>query len=434
MKMQFINVPADKFPDPWYMPLGQILLGNAIKDISDVEILDGTIISRKEILNRIDADVVGINYTTLSVKNIPEFVKVAKAKGSYVVFGGHAATAEPLSLFELPETDAVVVGSGETALRNLLENKLNPSQSPNTYYRKNGQIIKPSKQIDDPLPHSFKSFSRHIHGLDVEKYLENYVKTTTFPHIVANRPMNILSQKGCPERCSFCARYDKKIKRRNPKDVIDEINYLIDEYRIDYVFDTADTWALGSKWIDEFSQMYSPQIPMSIFANIRDITLNKLDKMKKCGIENILFGIESGSEKILKSNGKRYSLQRIKDVVKQTTQRGISVSGSFVIGLIGEDYKSLNETTQLIDELSVNEKFHPYMNIIIPLPGSPLWKDFTMDKKFIDKYNNSLSYNLKETRSDFLNARTSVELGDLRKVRDSLNLKAGLETQVEYAR
>lgn len=436
MKVQLVKIPITELQkvDQWYMPLELISLANAMQGVADVEILDGTHLSKEDIINNIDADIVGISYTSLSSRNIKEISDIAKRKGSFVIFGGQAATAKPNDLFNIPETDVVIVHAGEYSLRKIIENNLkNLEEIPNLYYRQNGQVIK--TEIRKESLENYGILDRAIGRLNIEDYIEKYPSTTTFPHLKLIRPTNIFSQKGCPRSCSFCARQDKEHLSRKPEEIVEEIKELKNKYKIDYLFDVSDTWAKDLSWIKKFQEVYSnqPKIPMTVFADIRDITKEKLEIMKEIGIDHILYGVESGSDTILKLNGKPYTKQNIKKIISETINSGIKVSTSFVIGLIGENTNTLSETQELISNISW-ENVHTYVNVIIPLPGSKLWSEFTKDTRMKKKYANSLEYDLESVRKDFLQRHTDLTLSKLIDFRDKINHEAGLEKMLEYAR
>ena len=205
---------------------------------------------------------------------------------------------------------------------------------------------------------------------------------------------------------------------------------------MDYVVDHSDTWA-RDEWFDAFFRAHRGSLEdmgMMVFADVRDMTEDKLRKMRAFGIDNFLYGVESGSEGILKGNGKYSSVGRIKDVVGKTVDAGIGVSASFVLGLLGETRETIAETEGLINHFNEMGGVRAYANVIIPLPGSRLWGEFMKDPVAREKYGNiGLDYNLEEVRSDFLSSCTNVGLEDVVAARDRINSNSGLGDH-EYAR
>lgn len=122
-------------------PLNLITLGTYVKQFDyDVEIIDGLHISIDNILERINSDIVGINFNIFSVDAMEKVAFYAKNRGSFVV-GGQAAT--PLSkqiLLKNENIDIVVKYDGEEALKQIadrLKNNIGDFNGiPNISYRK----------------------------------------------------------------------------------------------------------------------------------------------------------------------------------------------------------------------------------------------------------------------------------------------------------
>lgn len=434
MKVQLILTPLEdksEIIDTWHMPLGLVSLANSIKDLADVEILGGDHLSLEEIIKRLcPGGITGISYTSLSARNVNPIATAAKNMGNFVVVGGQAATASPYDLFTLPGVDAVVVHDGEVPLRMLIERRLTGlSLIPNLYFRDGDNIQKTQVQDQDyPLDQFSPIYQRNLEGIDIDLY-KSGVSSNSLLNITANSPINFVSQRGCVRRCSFCSRQDKKHISRDPKNVIAEIRHL-QELGFDYVVDNCDTWAFNTEWVRNFSRQYTPEVGMMVFADIRDMNHETLEAMKRCGIDNVLYGVESGSEEILRQNFKAYSKRRIIDTIKHTTDARIKVSASFVLGLLGETSSTLEETEQVIDQLMQFEGVRSYANIIIPLPGSLLWAEFNSQS-----HQNSLEYDLDSVRRSYLENCTSINLDQLLDLRDRINTCSGLNPrQLEYAR
>jgi len=437
MKVQLVSAPLKDSGgfDEWYMPLGLLSLANSLNGVSEVEILDGTQMNLEEILGRTEGDLVGITYTTLSVANVRPIAQQAKSNGGFVIVGGQAATVDPGLLLQMPEIDAVVVYDGEPTLRTLVQNRLsNLDAVPNLVYRANGSLKKTTpKRIQ--LDQYYKTLDRNIGGLNIEDYIRSFPESNTLINIEAKRPTNIFSQRGCWRTCSFCARQDKGYRTRDPKNVVKEIRELRERHGVDYVVDCSDTWA-KKQWVDAFRKAYDSSLDtrMMVFANVTDIDEEIARKMAEVNVDNVLYGVESGSERILRTNGKLFTREDVLRAAGLATQRGIKVSASFVLGLLGEDERSLEETYSLIEELGEIKGVRAYANVLIPLPGSPLWKNFMGDPRMMVKYSKrGLDYNLEETRKDFLATCTDVDLPPLMELRDQINSRFGLRA-LEYAR
>ncbi len=447
MKLQLIKAPLDSpeyLVDKWYMPVDLLSVAAAAnRDLYEVEILDGTLLSLSTILERLDgsADIVGLAYTILSASSAGRIAAQARRSGALVISGGQAATANAAVLASHPDIDAVVVGDGEPAIRALTKSanpqRLDLRAVPNLAFKNEGQV-RYTESIKEDL--SVVPFiDRTIGGLIPEDYISQFALSNTMKNIICERPTNLYSRRGCPRACSFCARIDKTGWRERDINLFGhEIRTLIELYDVDYILDMSDTWVQRA-WTNDYLHYFTDHLSdldfrMHVFADVRDINDSSAELMAAVNIDQALLGIESGSPRILKMNGKFYTRERILSAVESLCSRGIGIYASFVIGLIGEDLESIEETRSLFAELRSFPGVRCYCNIVLPLPGSPLWAPFTQD---IDQkkpwISNPFFYDSDDMRNLFLQNHTNVDLETLKAVRAELLSLNGLEV-LEYAR
>ena len=94
--------------------------------------------------------------------------------------------------------------------------------------------------------------------------------------------------------------------------------------------------------------------------------------MKDAGCEEIFFGIESASQKVLDTIRKDFSIEQAKQVVRMVEEMGIKTHCSFILGLPGETVESLGQILQFIDEAKPSARVLP--NILDILPGTELYE------------------------------------------------------------
>jgi radical SAM superfamily enzyme YgiQ (UPF0313 family) len=83
-------------------------------------------------------------------------------------------------------------------------------------------------------------------------------------------------------------------------------------------------------------------------ARVDTIDFEMLSAMKSCGLEHIQFGIESGSEKILKLYEKSTSLEKIRRASEATRKAGVYLSFYLMAGMEGEDPADIEQTISLL--------------------------------------------------------------------------------------
>jgi len=418
-KLQLIKCPVkenDILSDKWYTPLNLIWIATYLKAHGiESEILDGILLSTGQIESLMSSRIIGINFNVLSVDSMERIAKTAKTNESMVVVGGQATT--PLArqlLMNNRDIDVVVLGDGEEAmlqLQKIAEKGMRSFEGiSNIAYRQGDNIIfAEEKQIDLttlPMP------NRRIAGSDMEKYIGSFYKTNTDLSLDNVRATNAYLKKGCPRRvnnhgCSFCARIDRGLRSKTAMQAYEEYQYLVDEFDINYIYDDSDSWVKAS-WMRNLCSLYNElgeiKAKLRVYADVRDINENTVSMMKDLGVDTVLVGIESGDERILRINGKPMTKEMIIKAVKLLGRVGIKLCDAYVLGLIGETKASVEKTRFLAQQIgNYCERRIPYWNIIMPLPGSPIWSAMMNIPKLQEKYGNEYNFNIEEVQKDYIN-------------------------------
>ena len=109
------------------------------------------------------------------------------------------------------------------------------------------------------------------------------------------------------------------------------------------------------------------------YARVDTINKEKLEKMKKAGINWLGIGFESGNQKIrnIVSKGK-FDEERIMNVVKMMKDADVYIVGNFIFGLPDDDLDSMNDTLELAKKINCE-----YGNFYVTMayPGSKLYDD-----------------------------------------------------------
>mgnify|MGYP001240907022 CR=1 FL=1 len=131
--------------------------------------------------------------------------------------------------------------------------------------------------------------------IDLTKYLETWKKYH------GKSTLNISTQRGCPYTCQWCstAVYGQSYRRRSPKLVVDEIEYLIKNYNPDALWFVDDVFTVSHKWLEEFSremQNRNLKIPFECITRAERMNEKVLAQLKAAGCSRIWIGAESGSQ------------------------------------------------------------------------------------------------------------------------------------------
>lgn len=420
-KIQLISVPVDKgkislYEDGAFAPLGLIWLANYLKKYGhDVEIIDGQHADLNEINSQLSAPFVGVSFNILSTASLDEIVKNAKNKGSSVIVGGQAATPLSHRLLTNPNIDYVVRYDGEEALRFLAEGR-NIKEIPNLTYRNEEGIVDNHIQLMDltklPLP------SWNIKGINIANYWNRFqgILTKVRTNHKHQKPLSSFTKKGCPYRqgengCSFCSRIDTALRNKTPQQVYSEFQYLV-SLGADRIEEFSDSWLYNKKWLREFADLIKQErhwgVPVRVYADIRHINPETIRLMQTIGIDSVILGVESGNGKILRQNGKPNTIEQILKCAELLGQAKIKASPSYVLGLVGETKKTIDDTFRVADQIKDKCEIEmSYFSIMTPFPGSKAWGMLIADPLMREKY---AGYKLdnKELQEDFIERFTHL--------------------------
>ncbi len=175
--------------------------------------------------------VIAVYYKYRKLLTISEAINNSKNRPVYMI-GGYGPTPEPEFFMKKTGADIVVMGEGEETAVELmaaLENKTPLANVQSITYR-DGSTFKTNPRrslIEDldtiPWP-AYHKFPIEYYRLEKEPRSE----PTDFS-------IPIMSARGCTFKCTFCYRMDTGYRARDPKNLLDEVEYLHKEYGNTYI-------------------------------------------------------------------------------------------------------------------------------------------------------------------------------------------------------
>ncbi len=286
-----------------------------------------------------------------------------------VILGGHHVTFMAEDTLRAPWVDVVVRGEGEYTMlelcRHFLENKGALEEIKGIYYRDNGRVKSTPKR---PL----------IHRLDE---LPFPVRTTASPAGLRGFGEHlIISARGCPGRCTFCANRafsNSNYRMRSAENVVDEVEYLAVEKgckRVVFVDDslTADKERL----IKICTLLIKKELNVQWICASRVDTIDDelVALMKRAGCRQMGFGAESGSQKILDDLRKGITVEQIEKAVRLVNASGLEASLSFFIGSPQESRETALETIDFAAHLRKEYNCKVIVLRALLLPGTVMYK------------------------------------------------------------
>ncbi|HDQ25508.1 MAG TPA: radical SAM protein, partial [bacterium] len=314
-------------------------------------------------------DIIGITSMTSAVLNGLEIAEKCRERfpKAKIVFGGVHATVMPEDILSRDFVDCVIRGEGEEAFYRLVTGSA-PESVSGLSYRDNG-VIKHNPEgflIEnlDTLPQPA------YHKLPVSRYRPAVGSYKRLPAI------SMLATRGCPGKCTYCfgSYLGGKIRMHSVKYLIEEIKMLRSKFGIKQIMFYDDTFTTYRKKVAEFcEEVIRERIDISwvCFSRVDTIDMETLKLMKKAGCHQIMYGIESGSEEILKNINKRIDRQKATEAVRMTKKAGIECRAAFMLGNPGETEETMEKTISFAVELDPDIAL---FNISTPFPGTKMFE------------------------------------------------------------
>lgn len=290
-----------------------------------------------------------------------------------VIGGPYPSIAMEEALRACPKVDAGIIGEGEETtveLAHRFEKKESISSVEGIVYRdKENVVLNPKKyfpQIDDlPIP----AWDLIDPGL-----YSGYGVPWPFTKGKTVAPINV--SRGCPCECAFCcgpAMYGKKVRYRKLERVMQEIELLINLYKVDEIHICDSFFTHTKSYAYEFCESLIRKNLKIHWAIPGGTRLDSLDApllraMKESGCYGISAGIESGSQRILKLMKKGITKELVREklnLIKKTA--GFVTFGFFILGYPTETSETMRETIDFARSLPLDmAAFMPFY----PVPGT----------------------------------------------------------------
>ena len=346
----------------------------------------------QETLRRVEEfkpDMIGFTGTTFHITDAyrtAELVSRISPRPS-IIFGGSHVTAVPeRTLEECKAADLVAVGEGEELMAELCAGT--PAEQINgLFYRSDGTIkntgVRPVVADIDSLPYPA------LHLMDTEFYFRPssqlfrgyYLSGTT-----------MFTARGCPYRCAFCQSHQlsqsntgRFIRLRKAENVGDEILHVEKTYKAEGFYFTDDLFTVNAKRVLEICNLMIERgmhKRIKWCCNIRVDVMDEalLHKMKEAGCVKLLFGIESGSDrmlKILKKGGKVSAALNLASL-KVAKKVGISSETGIILGIPGEREEDFLLTAKLLKKARPDRINR---GKLYPIPGTHFYDQLVQEGK-----------------------------------------------------
>ena len=319
--------------------------------------------------------IVGITCLSPEVKDVLYLSTLIKKELDVtIVVGGVHPTLYPNDLiYENSPVDYAVIGEGEVTMFELAENILHQQDASKT---KGCAYFKDKMVLTETRP-----YIENLDDIPILPYelinMEFYLRPTVLMvRTVFISGMYLFTGRGCPYNCRFCAAkniWNRKVRFRSCKSVVDEIEYLIKTYSIDGIYIFDDTFAITKDRVIEICNEIKRRKLNFVWGcetRVNTITDVMVKAMKSAGCIQIDFGVESGSQRVLDDLCKGITIDQIKTAFKICKDNKINTFANILFNTIDENEEDVKETIDLCNEIKPNICSFAIMT---PFPGTDIY-------------------------------------------------------------
>jgi radical SAM superfamily enzyme YgiQ (UPF0313 family) len=260
---------------------------------------------------------------------------------SKIILTGTISETEPKQIIEKEGVFAIVKGEYEKGVLRAVES---------------GGVIEPillsqAEMNEAPFPEYPMEYWNH--------YCDHQPRGQIFPHA------QVWASRGCPFKCIFCVwpaamtgndpdGKGKRSVRYYTKDYMRNfLGYLLKRFPFKSIYFDDDTFNLGNKHTLEMCEVMAEiGLPWSAMCRADTIPIETWKIMKDSGCFGVKLGFESGNQYVVDHIvNKHLDLEEGKRVVRHLKEIGMSVHGTFTVGLPGETAEQRQDTIRFIQSL-----------------------------------------------------------------------------------
>lgn len=342
---------------------------------------------RNMIIQR-DIDVVGTGGLSDDYSKVRGILDCAKRADPDVVtiLGGGVISSGPRLVFEAINPAFGVLFEGEATIVELvtaLERGIEDfSDIKGLIWRKKSKTVlnSPREPIRDLDSIPFPDYE----GFGVDEFLSSQMTNDNHYFFQFDRPrvLPMISSRCCPFDCSFCFHpLGRTYRQRSLENFFEEVEHLIDKFRINMVVVYDELFSMHRQRMMDFcDKMKQYRLRWATQLRVGDhIDEEVLMKMKESGCCVLAYGLESASNRVLKSMGKHISVRQMERTLELTWNHKIGIQGNFIFGDSEESLDTANETLRW---WSQHQNYQITLTPIFVYPGTKLY-DIALKRKMI---------------------------------------------------
>ncbi|MBP7692638.1 MAG: radical SAM protein [Anaerolineales bacterium] len=321
---------------------------------------------------------------------------LAKARGAKTIaFGTHVTPMPRETLISFPALDFILVGEPDLSIRDVLDHFENKFDQRNALMQKmfaeHDPVYRPSLTIDgrvdlagikglawrrgdEPVVNATRPFIKDLDDLPIP--LHHLLPLQKYRMPMINGPFTFMvTSRGCTAGCIYCIKhvsYQYAVRLRSPAKVVEEM-WVLKKLGINHIHMYADLFTVSREQVMEMCRLMIEQnlnITFTSNSRVDYVDEEMLQLMGKAGCTLISWGIESGSEQVLKHARKGAYPDKARQALVWAKAAGIMNWGYFIIGLPTETEETIQQTIKFAKSLPLDiALFH----VAAPYPGTPFF-------------------------------------------------------------
>ena len=349
-----------------FPPLGPASVAAAARDAGhQVRLLDCTFLGREQAIRlalAARADVVGVYAMATMREDALWVARRLRARSGLLVAGGPLPTCEPESF--LADFDAVVRGEAEQTFVELL--RAHAGDAPLAGVA--GVSTAAGSAPDRPATRELDALRAPARDL-----LPNAAYVRHGRRRLGFAVTTVMSTRGCPYACEFCSNvvHGRSYREHSPRRVVDEmeqslrlgydrIAFADDVFTMRREHVTGVCGEIGRRGLD---------VAWECLARVDGLDSGLAAIMRRAGCRTVFFGLESGSDEILRLMRKQTTTAQAREAVWAAHDAGLEVGGFFILCYPGETDETVLETLRFADSLPLD---YVGLSMPYPLPGTAL--------------------------------------------------------------
>jgi len=315
-------------------------------------------------------DIIALTSKTLGWPAVIEIAQMAReaVPNAIVVGGGPQMSIYAEDSLSWECFDVAVIGDGEETLLELAERYESGSElegTPGTIVRDaKGNLIKAPPR---PLEKNINKYPMTAWDLQP---LDRY-HCLTLPRPFAT----MVTTRGCPWHCGYCSQvYSEKLRFRSIELVVDEMEFLVNNYGVKEIVFFDETFTIGRKRMRKFSEEVlrrGVKVNFNIRARVDTVDREVLRGLKKAGLRSIHMGVEAGTDRVLKIMNKQITREQTERAFRICREEGVDTRGYFMVGYYDTTPDDVNDMINFASGLGLD---WASFSVATALPATDLYR------------------------------------------------------------